>query len=231
LWWKKRREERWQRRQEVTRPYPLLLPFGSVLVKKWVERVFRQVRGGENGENSMKKLLSLILLTACSAEHLKVAEQVLSAIQRHSKSSAEPSVAPNPTPTTEPLVAPTVAPTATPTPIVLVEDREPVEVKCGARNPVDGPKRGFVWKPESDTQKWAVAILPNDLGPELECSFAGLPARHKGAHHDEIGTAGTRQVHILDGWTGERLEKKHGKIVVRCGCVHWSIPRPSKRVD
>jgi hypothetical protein len=179
----------------------------------------------------MKKLLPLILLTACSAEHLKVAEQVLSAIQRHSKNSAEPSVAPSPTPTIEPLVAPTVAPTATPTPIVLVENKEPIEVKCGARNPNDGPKRGFVWKPNSDTQKWAVAILPNDLGPELECSFAGLPARHKGAHHDEIGTAGTRQVHILDGWTGERLEKKHGRIVVRCGCVHWSIPRPSKRVD
>lgn len=163
----------------------------------------------------MKKLLPLILLTACSAEHLKVAEQVLSAIQRHSKSSAEPSVAPS----------------ATPTPIVLVENKEPVQVKCGARNPKDGHKRGFVWKPESDTQKWAVAILPNELGPELECSFAGLKARHKGAHHDEIGTAGTRQVHILDGWTGERLEKKHGRIVVRCGCVHWSIPRPSKRVD
>jgi hypothetical protein len=228
---KERREERRQRWQEVTLPYPLLPLIGSVLVKKWVERVPRWVRGGVFEVKAMKKLIPLILLTACSAEHLKVAEQVLSAIQRHSKNSVGPSVAPNPTPTIEPLVAPTGAPTATPTPIVLVEDREPVEVKCGARNPVDGPKRGFVWKPESDTQKWAVAILPNELGPELECSFAGLPARHKGAHHDEIGTAGTRQVHILDGWTGERLEKKHGKIVVRCGCVHWSIPRPSKRVD
>jgi hypothetical protein len=103
---KERREERWQRRQKVTLPYPLLLPFGSDLVKKWVERVPREVRGGENGENSMKKLLPLILLTACSAEHLKVAEQVLSAIQRHSKSSAEPSVAPSPTPTPSPTTTP-----------------------------------------------------------------------------------------------------------------------------
>ncbi|MFN9913134.1 MAG: hypothetical protein ACK53L_11145, partial [Pirellulaceae bacterium] len=125
----------------------------------------------------MKKLLPLILLTACSAEHLKVAEQVLSAIQRHSQSSAEPLDAPNPTPTIEPLVAPTAVPTPTPSPIVLVENKEPLEVKCGARNPKDGHKRGFVWKPESDTQKWAVAILPNELGPELKCSFAGLKAR------------------------------------------------------
>jgi len=179
----------------------------------------------------MKKLIPLILLTACSAEHLKVAEQVLSAIQRSSKSFVVPSGVPTPLPTIAPVEPPAIAPTATPTPIVLVEEADPVEVKCGARNPKDGHKKGFVWKPNSDTQKWAVAILPNDLGPELECSFAGLPARHKGAHHDEIGTAGTRQVHILDGWTGERLEQKHGKIVVRCGCVHWSIPKPSKRVD
>ena len=179
----------------------------------------------------MKKLIPLILLTACSAEHLKVAEQVLSAIQRHSKSSAEQSVVPSPTPTIEPLVAPTVAPTPIPSPIVLVDNKEPVEVKCGARNPKDGAKRGFVWKPESDTQRWAVAILPNEIGPEIDCTFAGLPARHKGAHHDEIGNSGTRQVHILDGWTGERLKKKHGQIIVRCGCVHWSIADPSVRVD
>ena len=175
----------------------------------------------------MKKLLPLILLTACSAEHIKVAEQVLSAIQKHS----QPKTISTPTPTPEPVEPPVVVPTAAPSPIVLVEEKEAVEVKCGARNPKDGHKKGFVWKPNSDTQKWAVAILPNDLGPELECTFAGLPARHKGAHHDEIGTAGTRQVHILDGWTGEKLEKKHGQIIVRCGCVHWSIPHPSERVD
>lgn len=179
----------------------------------------------------MKKLIPLILLTACSAEHLKVAEQVLSAIQRSSKSFAVQSDAPTPSPTMTPVEPPVIVPTATPSPIVLAEEAAPVAVKCGARNPKDGHKRGFVWKPNSDTQKWAVAILPNDLGPELECTFAGLPARHKGAHHDEIGTAGTRQVHILDGWTGERLEKKHGQIIVRCGCVHWSIPHPSLRFD
>jgi hypothetical protein len=175
--------------------------------------------------------LSLVFLTACSAEHVKIAGQLIAAIQASSRSFAKQSDAPSPTPTIQPQILPTVTPTAAPTPIIVVQKEGAPAVKCGARNPKDGHKRGFVWKPESDTQKWAVAILPNDLGPELECSFAGLKARHKGAHHDEIGTAGTREVHILDGWTGERLEKKHGRIVVRCGCVHWSIPKPSKRVD
>jgi hypothetical protein len=111
-----------------------------------VEGVPREVRGGVLEAKAMKKLIPLVLLTACSAEHLKVAEQVLSAIQRHSQSSAKPLVAPIATPTIEPLIAPTAAPTPTVSPIVLAQNKEPTAVKCGARNPNDGPKRGFVWK-------------------------------------------------------------------------------------
>lgn len=171
-----------------------------------------------------------LLFAACSTEQLKVAQQIVDSVQSLRKDKKE-----QPGPSIEPTAAPTVAPSPTPTPIVTPQIESPsepvIEPKCGVRNPRDGAKKGFVWKPASDTQKWAVAILPNEFGPEVECTFAGLPARHKGAHHDEIGTAGTRQVYILDGWTGEKLQKKHGQIIVRCGCVHWSISNPSERVD
>lgn len=172
----------------------------------------------------MKKLLiGLVAVTGCAPEHVVLMKEIVSVVASL-KPDKKPEVpSPTPTPTLTPSAAPTIAPEPIP-------NKPDVSVPCGRKNPQDGAKRGFTWKPESDTQKWAVAVLPQGISGE-GCSFAGLPARYKG----DIGGAheGTekRAVTILDGWTGERLKKEHGAIRVRCGCYWWSIPNPSMRVD
>lgn len=167
-----------------------------------------------------KKLtIGLLLLVGCTAAELDSLRELATTLQDLTKKKATP------TPTVEatPMAVPTMTPTPAPTKKI---DAPP----CGKRNPQDGHKRGFTWKPNSDTQKWATAVLPP--GAHGPCKFAGLDARHKGEIGGEHpGDAPAREVHILDRWTGERLKKEHGNIIVRCGCWNWSIPNPSVRVD
>jgi hypothetical protein len=119
----------------------------------------------------------------------------------------------------------------TPTPLLLDLPTESSEIKpaCGRKNPKDGFKRGFTYKPNSDTQNWATVVLPPYITTE-SCTFAGLDARNKGTIGGENGTE-KRAVHILDRWTGQKLKEKHGSIIIRCGCYFWSIPNPSIRYD
>ena len=153
-------------------------------------------------------------------EFFKEMAQTFQSMQKERPAKETPLPTPAATPT------PATTPVATPTPTHIKAPPLP----CGKRNPNDGFKRGFTWKPNSDTQKWATAVLPP--GSHGPCTFAGLPVRHKGEiggpHED--GTL-PREVHILDGWTGERLHEEHKNIIVRCDCWSWSIPNPSVRVD
>lgn len=172
-----------------------------------------------------KKLIAgLLLATGCTAAELDSLRELAATLQELTDKK-------KPTPTTAVEVTPAPTPTAiaTPTP-TLAPTKEIEPPPCGKRNPQDGHKRGFTWKPNSDTQKWATAVLPP--GAHGPCTFAGLDARHKGEIGGEHpGDAPAREVHILDRWTGERLKKEHGNIIVRCGCWNWSIPNPSVRVD
>ena len=172
----------------------------------------------------MKRIaFTALVLAGCTPEHVILFKEVVSVVASLKPDKKPEVIPPTPVPTSTPIIAPTIAPEP-------VEPEPVVIVPCGRKNPQDGAKRGFTWKPNSDTQKWAVAVLPQGI-PGNECTFAGLPARYKG----DIGGAheGTekRAVTILDGWTGERLKKEHGPIRVRCGCYWWSIPNPSVRVD
>ena len=178
-------------------------------------------------------ITGLFLLTGCTPEHLAIVKEI--AVVAASFRPQKPAESATPTPISTPTLTATPSPIPSPFPNPLASPRPspealPSPIPCGRKNPQDGPKRGFTWKPESDTQKWAVAVLPEGI-PGDKCAFAGLPARYKG----DIGGAheGTekRAVTILDGWTGERLKKEHGAIRVRCGCYWWSIPNPAVRVD
>lgn len=178
------------------------------------------------GRNALAAIAALTL-SGCTAETVSLTKELVSfAI----------SLRPTPSPTLSP--APTASPASTIEPPKKPEGEgsdKPQAVitpgpppPCGKRPAEDGFKRNFTWKPNSDTQKWAVAVLPP--GVPGECRIAGLKARYKG---DIGGYDGTepRAVMILDGWTGERLEQEHSRIIVRCGCWNWSIPKPSKRHD
>jgi len=169
-----------------------------------------------------KVILPVVLLFAgCTAAELMQAQAIIEAAQQALEK------APKPTPSATPTLSPT--PTATPSETSTEPPVSSVQPPpCGKLDPKDGFKRGFTWKPNSETQKWAVAVLPP--GIPGECTIAGLKARNKGIIGGDDGSL-PRSVLILDGWTGERLQKEHGAIVVRCGCWRWSVKTPAERVD
>lgn len=175
----------------------------------------------------VKKLTiaGLFLLTGCTPEHLAIVKEI--AIVAASFRPQKPAESATPTPTPISILTPTPSPLASPT---ANPEALPSPIPCGRKNPQDGAKRGFTWKPNSDTQKYAVAVLPEGI-PGDKCTFAGLPARNKGFIGGAHEGTEKRAVTILDGWTGERLKKEHGAIRVRCGCYWWSIPNPAVRVD
>jgi hypothetical protein len=174
-----------------------------------------------------KVILGLLLLTGCSTEQLNLATSLISKLEELNNRN-------------KPVVAVLATPTVSPTPIIEdvqngTTEEKPTESKvrlppCGKLNANDGFKRGFTYKPNSDTQNWATTVLPEGIGVTDSCKIAGLEARNKGFIGGENGTE-KRAVHILDGWTGQKLKEKHGAIKVRCGCYNWSIPDPSKRFD
>ena len=174
-------------------------------------------------------ITGLFLLTGCTPEHLAIVKEIAIVAASFRPQKPAESATPTPAPTStltatpsqspSPLASPTASPEALPSPI-----------PCGRKDPQDGAKRGFTWKPNSDTQKWAVAVLPEGI-PGDQCTFAGLSARNKGFIGGAHEGTEKRAVTILDGWTGERLKKEHGAIRVRCGCYWWSIPNPAVRVD
>lgn len=186
----------------------------------------------------VKKLTvtALFLLAGCTPEHLAIVKEIAK-VAAEFKGSKPAQVEPTPTPTLSPTPTPTASPTAAGEPnkeegkggekpkATITPGPPP---PCGKRPAEDGFKRNFTWKPNSDTQKWATAVLPPSVPGE--CTIAGLKARYKGDIGGYDG-AEPRAVMILDGWTGEKLKKEHGRIIVRCGCWNWSIPNPSVRVD
>jgi hypothetical protein len=185
-----------------------------------------------------KKLIvtGLFVLAGCTPEHLAIVKEIAK-VAAEFKGSKPAQVELTPTPTLSPTPTSTASPTAAGEP-EKDEGKEAEKPKatitpgppppCGKRPAEDGFKRNFTWKPTSDTQKWAVAVLPPSIPGE--CTIAGLKARYKGDIGGYDG-AEPRAVMILDRWTGEKLEKTHGPIVVRCGCWEWHIAKPSKRYD
>ena len=162
-------------------------------------------------------------LLGCSVEQIEASSKIFEKLAEElNKQKPEKPISATPIP--EIAVSPTPTPETTKLPVSEVQKPE-----CGRKNPQDGFKRGFTYKPNSDTQKWATAVFPPYITDE-ECIFAGLKARNKGTIGGDNGTE-LRAVHILDGWTGQRLKETHGAIKIRCGCYFWSIPNPSVRVD
>lgn len=99
--------------------------------------------------------------------------------------------------------------------------------KCGKKNPKDGFKSGFTWKPKSDgAWKGAVAVVPWWAGEE--CKVRSGKKTYGMRYKGDIGDIDPRPVHILDGIEGDKLKRN---TEVKCGCYFWIIPEPNKRTD
>lgn len=112
---------------------------------------------------------------------------------------------------------------------------------CTAQNPRDGSKKGFVWKPNSDTQHYAVAVIPANYTGRIAKMEAFTSA---GAFIKEIGlkncgnndSVGPRCNYQDRSLTGANYKSKYGSIILKMtlkdsACVTFALDDPSKRID
>lgn len=114
-------------------------------------------------------------------------------------------------------------------------------VGCVASNPRDGWKRGFIWKPNSDTQFYGVAILPNRFtnttqsvtatkidGTTINAFFS------KGCANPD--DEGPRCSWMATPFTGSKYRSDFGSIRLKVvqdngNCETFALDDPSKRID
>jgi hypothetical protein len=113
----------------------------------------------------------------------------------------------------------------------------PPAVSCTSRDPRDGWKSGFVWKPNSDTQRFAVAVLPPDLTGNVRAvqvvTASGEPIQSlvsKGAGN------GNREAWQDRRFTGQEYQATYGVVLLRValitgGCILYRIDQPGVRID
>jgi len=107
---------------------------------------------------------------------------------------------------------------------------------CAPAQPNDGGG-GFVWKPNSDTQYFAVAVLPPSYSGKLSRVETITTAGEviKGLTTKGVGNGG-RTAWQDYSLTGRDYKRQYGSIGVRAtlddgSCVIWEISDPSRRVD
>lgn len=113
---------------------------------------------------------------------------------------------------------------------------------CTSKSPNDGYKVGFTWKPNSDTQYYAVAVMP--------ASYTGKISKFYALKSDgttvikEIGLkncgnpdpAGPRCNYQDRTLTGSDYKRLYGSIVLKAvlndgSCVTYAIANPAQRTD
>jgi len=130
-----------------------------------------------------------------------------------------------------------VSPTPVQTPVAMPKPTNPLNpVECILQDSTDGGG-GFVWKPVSDTQRFAVTVFPPTftgiVGRVDMWSNAGVyikELRGKGAGN------GNRTAWQDNSLTGNDYKRTYGTVLVvgtnySGGCSKWEISDPSRRVD
>ena len=112
---------------------------------------------------------------------------------------------------------------------------------CTSVNPSDGYKRGFVWKPNSDTQHFAVAVMPHRYQGRVSKVEALTASGHvikeiglKGCGNAD--TDGPRCMYQDRSLTGSDYRNRYGSIILRLrlsegGCDIYYLKDPSRRID
>lgn len=111
---------------------------------------------------------------------------------------------------------------------------------CEVGDPTDGGGK-FVWKPNSDTQRFAVVVLPGRFTGtidevQLETAAGDLieSLRYKGLGNPD--SEGQRSNWISRTYTGQSLKAQFGAVVVRVifsdgDCLFYQIDNPATRYD
>lgn len=120
-------------------------------------------------------------------------------------------------------------------------DGEDVDLgNCTSADPTDG-SNGFVWKPNSDTQYYAVVVLPSSLTGSVSSvetySTAGERIKeltYKGCGNDDAG--GPRCAYQDYSLTGSDYKNQYGSIVLKVNrtngqCLSYFLSNPAQRID
>lgn len=112
---------------------------------------------------------------------------------------------------------------------------------CSAVNPEDGAGLGFVWKPNSDTTYYAVAVMPGTLSGKVKQVdvYTQEGALIKNLQLTGCGNPdpnGPRCNYKDFALTGANYKNQYGSIVLKVSkkggtCATYFISDPSKRVD
>ncbi len=117
-----------------------------------------------------------------------------------------------------------------------------LSASCGRMNPNDGYKRGFVWKPNSDTQRFAVAVLPHEFfgsTKDVEMFRADTgeyirSIRSKGCSNpDDQGVRCAYQERLL---TGQEYRALYNEVLLKAyrkdgSCAVFKLSNPAQRID
>ena len=106
----------------------------------------------------------------------------------------------------------------------------------------DGYKRGFIWKPNSDTQRFSVTVLPYEFtnktsSIELYSGTTGefiKSVKSKGCGNPD--DQGPRCAYQDKEFTGQEYQAKYGSLLLKAPksdgtCAVFRIDTPGKRVD
>lgn len=112
---------------------------------------------------------------------------------------------------------------------------------CVSGDPTDGFKRGFIWKPNSDTQFYGVVVLPHEFTQVTQSVTAltvdGQPINSfvsKGCANPD--DQGPRCNWMATPYTGSRYRNEFGSIRLKVikdngECKTFDLNDPSKRID
>ncbi len=111
---------------------------------------------------------------------------------------------------------------------------------CEIGDPTDGGGK-FVYKPRSDTQHYAVVVLPgrftgriNEVSFETTQGAAIESLRYKGLGNPD--SEGQRSNWISGSYTGQSLKSQYGYVVIRVifsddSCLLYTLDNPAQRYD
>ncbi len=119
---------------------------------------------------------------------------------------------------------------------------EKLSASCYLYSSNDGYKRGFIWKPNSDTQRFSVTVLPNEFTNKTSSIelYSGTTGEFiKTVTSKGCGNAddqGPRCAYQDKQFTGQEYQAKYGTLLLKAAkndgtCAVFKIDTPGKRVD
>jgi hypothetical protein len=123
---------------------------------------------------------------------------------------------------------------------IFGEFEDPNDPTCKIADSTDGFKTGFIWKPNSDTQRFAVVVMPGNIGKitkvfALKKDYSVIKEiLTKGCGNPD--KTGVRCAFQDKTYTGQQYRALFGSIIIKAEisggrCLYYPIDNPATRTD